>query len=258
MVPERGPAGAGTRCAWLDVPFEEKDRAKALGASWDAAERSWYAPRPDTAALAAWARLPELLPGEDRSLGQGLFVDPIPETSWYVNVRSAVGIRDWYRIRQMVYRRAGHRCEACGCQPDQAARPLMEAHERFTYNHVAGVQKLRRLICLCSACHSTTHFGLANLRGEAEAALGHLQLVTGMTRGQAEMHVAQAFEMWELRSRITWAVDLSVISDAGIRVRQAPRPAVRTPPPQPPPGDTWPPRLADPPPPGKSRITAFY
>lgn len=64
------------------------------------------------------------LPGEDRSFGQGLFVDPIPETSWYVNVRSAVAARDWYRIRQMVYRRAGHRCEACGRQLDQTASLL--------------------------------------------------------------------------------------------------------------------------------------
>ena len=178
-------------------------------------------------------------------------------------MRSAVAVRDWYRIRQMVYRRAGHRCEACGRQPDQTASLLMEAHERFTYDYVAGVQKLRRLICLCSACHSTTHFGLANLRAEAEAALGHLQLVTGMTRGQAEVHVAQAFEMWELRSRITWTVDLSVISDAGIAVRQASRPAVparsmptsATPPPA---DEAWPPRLAAPPPPGQSGITAIY
>jgi hypothetical protein len=133
---------------WLDVPIAEKDRAKALGAQWDCGERSWFATDPGMAALAPWSRLPEVLPGEDRSLGEGLFVDLIPETSWYVNVRSAVGIRDWYRIRQMVYRRAGYRCEACGCQPDQTARLLMEAHERFTYDEAPGVQVLRRLSCL--------------------------------------------------------------------------------------------------------------
>ena len=180
-----------------------------------------------------------------------------------MNMRSAVAVRDWYRIRQMVCRRADRRCEACGRQPDQTVSLLMEAHERFTYDHVAGVQKVRRLICLCSACHATTHFGLANLRGKAKAALGHLQLVTGMTRGQAEVHVAQAFEMWELRSRITWAVDLSVISDAGIAVRQASRPAVpassmptsATPRRQTKRGRRgWLPRLR----PGQSRITAIY
>src|SRR5260370_31336973 len=130
MALPREPA-TGPRRLWLDVPFDEKDRAKALGARWDQNERNWYAPAPGMAPLAPWARLPEVLPGEDSSLGQVLFVDPIPETSWFVNVRSAVGIRDWYRIRQMVYRRAGNRCEACGCHADLTGSLLMEAHERF-------------------------------------------------------------------------------------------------------------------------------
>ncbi|WP_415678782.1 DUF5710 domain-containing protein [Tsukamurella hominis] len=29
---------------WLDVPFEEKDHAKAAGARWDPEQRCWYAP----------------------------------------------------------------------------------------------------------------------------------------------------------------------------------------------------------------------
>ena len=29
---------------WLDVPFEEKDEAKALGARWDGMRRLWYKP----------------------------------------------------------------------------------------------------------------------------------------------------------------------------------------------------------------------
>ena len=65
---------------WLDVPFEAKDDAKAAGARWDPAAKRWYAPRSGMSALAPWAalsELPELLPGEDRSFGSGLFVDPL-------------------------------------------------------------------------------------------------------------------------------------------------------------------------------------
>jgi hypothetical protein len=247
---------------WLDVPITEKERVKTLGARWDPDERSWYAPRPGMHALAPWSRLPEVLAGEDRSLGEGLFIDLIPQTSWYVNVRSAVRILDWYRIRQMVYRRAGYRCEACGCQPDPTARLLMEAHERFTYDESTGVQALRRLICLCSACHTTTHFGAANVRGVAEEAMSHLQRVTGMTRAQAEAHADRAHELWKRRSRIAWTLDLSVISGTGIAVRKSAPPGPASTPPRsatpPPTDDVWPPRLADPPPPGESRITAFY
>lgn len=39
---------------WLDVPFGEKDDAKAAGALWDWRAKRWYAPRPGMAKLARW------------------------------------------------------------------------------------------------------------------------------------------------------------------------------------------------------------
>lgn len=210
----------GTR-VWLDVPFAEKDRARALGARWDPAERSWYAPRAGMTGFAHWEQLPEVLPGEDRTFGgPGLFVDLIPSTSWFTNVRSAVDRRDWERLRQMVYRRAGYRCEACGCHRDTPAGLHMEAHERFSYDLATGVQALRRLICLCTACHGTTHFGFARISGEEQAAMGHLQFVTGMNYNQARRHIAEAFTLWEIRNGSRWQLDLSVISDAGITLQE--------------------------------------
>ena len=207
---------------WLDVSYDEKEAAKARGAIWDPVRKSWYAPRPSMAGLAAWARLPEVLPGEDRAFGQGLFVDLIPATSWFDNVRSAVSERDWYRIRHMVYRRAGQRCEACGAGADKAAGIFMEAHERFAYQigvgAASGAQVLRRLICLCSRCHQVTHFGRTSLgRPQAEdSALAHLMAVTGMDVGQARAHVAEAFRVWDERSQREWAVDLGMLASAGI------------------------------------------
>ncbi|WP_433237720.1 DUF5710 domain-containing protein [Streptosporangium sp. CA-135522] len=43
---------------WLDVPYSEKDEAKALGARWDPAAKRWYAPRTGLAGLQRWAALP--------------------------------------------------------------------------------------------------------------------------------------------------------------------------------------------------------
>ena len=77
----------------LDVPYAEKDEAKAQGARWDAAARRWYAPRADMTALERWQAVPDvpdLLPGEDRSFGSGLFVDLVPGSCWFTNVRSCV------------------------------------------------------------------------------------------------------------------------------------------------------------------------
>jgi len=39
---------------WLDVPFDEKDEAKAAGARWDRRAKRWYAPRPGVPELERW------------------------------------------------------------------------------------------------------------------------------------------------------------------------------------------------------------
>jgi Domain of unknown function (DUF5710) len=211
---------------WLAVPFEDKDAARRLGARWDGKRRQWYAPLSGSPLLERWAELPEDLPGEDRTFGAGLFVDLIPSTSWFANVRSAVSPTDWYRIRTMVYSRAGNRCETCGRAADPEAGLRLEAHERFKY--AGNVQRLRRLLCLCSACHATTHMGLAGIRGEGEPALGHLMAVTGMTRAQAGEHVREAFRVWEKRSRIQWVVDVRMIECENVEMTARPTGGLET------------------------------
>ncbi|PRX97745.1 DUF5710 domain-containing protein [Allonocardiopsis opalescens] len=216
---------------WLDVPFQEKDEAKALGARWDPKARRWYAPRAKAEGLDRWAALPEVpetLPGEDRAFGQGLFVDLVPASCWFTNVRSCVDARDWERLRRMILRRAGHACEACGRGEDRAARRRLEAHERWSYDSATHVQALRRIVCLCTDCHTATHMGLAQLRGEAARATAHLRAVTGMTAGEARAHIEAAFELWRVRSAVDWSLDLRILTDAGITLAPPPEAAERT------------------------------
>ena len=207
--------------AWLDVPYDEKDAAKALGARWDPQARRWYAPQPGSPELARWAPLPdipELLPGEDRAFGSGLFVDLVPSSCWFTNVRSCTTPRDWERLRRMIVGRAEGRCEACGRGEDRDARRWLEAHERWAYDEQAGTQTLRRLLCLCTDCHRVTHFGRAKLHGMAAEALAHLRAVTGMSEDQASAHVGNAYAVWQRRSSRDWALDLEILTGAGIAV----------------------------------------
>jgi len=219
-----------TERVWLDVPFADKDAAKRAGARWDPAAKRWYAPRAGIRALDRWAAradVPDLLFGEDRFLGAGLFVDLVPRSCWFTNVRSCVDQTDWERLRRMITRRAAQRCEVCGAAEDPGAKMWLEAHERWTYNDATRVQRLGRLICLCSACHTVTHFGLAQVRGREEEAYAHLMAVTGMTRAEAREHVEVAFEVWFQLSRIEWTLDLSILTDAGVTVTPPPDAAGR-------------------------------
>jgi hypothetical protein len=221
-VPEQSLSGR----TWLDVPFAEKDAAKAAGARWDPTVRRWYAPT-NSKSLGRWVAsddLPSLLPGEDRSFGSGLFVDLVPSSCWFSNVRSCVSSTDWDRIRRMVYARAGHRCEACGAPADRANKRWLEAHERWEFlegiDHPVApngrVQSLRRLVCLCTWCHQATHFGFASLQGREEQALDHLQSVNGWTRGRTRNHVSEAYAVWDERSKHEWALELGILLRAGV------------------------------------------
>jgi hypothetical protein len=64
---------------------------------------------------------------------------------------------------------------------------------------------------------------LATVRGREDEAFAHLVAVTGMTEAEARRHVDNAFQVWQRRSLITWSLDLSVLTDAGVTL--APPPA---------------------------------
>jgi hypothetical protein len=215
------------------VPYSEKGAAKAAGARWDPTARRWYDPRGTTPALQRWAarpEVPEVLPGEDRSFGAGLFVDLVPRSCWFTNVRSCVTQQDWERLRRPIFRRAGYRCEACGATEDRETRRRLEAHERWHYDDHTGVQSLRRLIALCSPCHLTTHFGYANVTGRTGRtghALAHLRSVTGMTDREAWAHIDAAQNLWIARSARTWELDLNILTGAGITLAQPESAATR-------------------------------
>ncbi len=218
--PQRRTTGPAAR-AYIDVPFAEKDAAKALGARWDQTAKRWYDPRPPTAGLDRWAArppVPDLLPGEDRTFGAGLFVDMVPRSCWFTNVRTCVTQQDWERLRRMITRRAGQQCEACGAGEDRTVQRWLEAHERWAYDDRTGVQTLRRLICLCSDCYLSTHLGYANVTGRTDQALAHLRAVTGMTDTEVSRHVDAAGELWKRRSARVWTLDLTMLTDAGVTV----------------------------------------
>lgn len=211
---------------WLDVPYDQRHEAEKAGAVWNDQRRRWYTPKPDPEAFAKWLpsgeELPSTFAGEDRTFGEGLFVDLIPRTCWFTNVRSCVAQRDWERLRRVIVGRADSKCEACGAIRDASVKRWLEVHERWAYDETTATQTLKRLICLCTDCHQTTHMGFARVHGRGEMALKHLMKVTGFARNDAEEHVEAAFVVWRKRNRKAWNLDLSLLKDAGIEIKTPP------------------------------------
>lgn len=102
--------------SYLDVPYAEKDAAKALGARWDPTARRWYDPRPPSPGLDRWTarpEVPELLPGEDRTFGSGLFVDPGRDAASHRTSASSFGAAT---------HGSGVRSGGRRCRPDERRR----------------------------------------------------------------------------------------------------------------------------------------
>ena len=116
-------------------------------------------------------------------------------------------------MRRLVVGRADNRCECCGKEGG------IEVHERWEYREKERLQKLKRLVALCSKCHEATHMGLAQVMGKGERAKRHLAAVTGMSLSDADKHVAKAFELWTRRNEIDWHLDLSLMTDNGIAIK---------------------------------------
>jgi hypothetical protein len=157
-------------------------------------------------------------PHEDRQFGgNSLFVDLIPATSWFKNVRSEIPKKVWDSIRKSVYARANDTCEICGRTPAKKNGDRIECHERWEYlpgpKPGTGIQRLKRFIALCSACHESTHMGLAEVRGRGEIAKAHFKKVTGMSDQEVRKHIRQAFEIWERRSEMEWILEMPLLED---------------------------------------------
>lgn len=135
---------------------------------------------------------------------QRLFVDLVPKTAWFSNLRSELTGGEWEMVKQLTFTKAGYACEVCGGRGSQ--HPV-ECHERWDYNEATCVQTLIGTIALCPSCHQSTHYGLADVRGQGRQALAHLMRVNRWSKDQAECHIKQAFIDWSRRNRMMWILD---------------------------------------------------
>lgn len=139
-----------------------------------------------------------------------LSIELVPQTSWFDNVRAKVPRKEWDFLRKRTYAAANNRCEICnGVGPSHP----VECHEKWHYDDKKKIQKLEGLIALCPACHKVKHIGLSEARGEYEEALAQLCKVNKWDSIEATEYVQAVFDLWHLRSRHQWKVDISVLDE---------------------------------------------
>ena len=138
-----------------------------------------------------------------------LKIELVPMSAWFQNYRNKYPDK-WKAQKQACYKAAGYRCEICNGKGPQWP---VEAHEVWEWDEIHHIQKLIRLIALCPDCHEVKHFGLASSRGRSQEAMEHLMKVNRWDELTARQHIHYAFKQWQKRSRITWALDCSVLEE---------------------------------------------
>lgn len=140
---------------------------------------------------------------------QKLFVDLIPQTAWFSNLRSELSAAEWKQVQNKTFHAAQMKCECCG---GIGKKHPVECHERFSYDITTNTQTLIKTLALCPTCHKTTHFGMAKILGLDGMAIGQLQRVNKWGREQTEQHISQAFKEWRERNAIEWKLDARWLS----------------------------------------------
>ena len=166
-----------------------------------------------------------IIPGEDRDWGGSvLYIDLIPQTCWFTNVRSVLPQSEWRDLAGKIRERAGFACEICGFD-----KMTLDVHERWAYEEKDGrrTQRLVRLIALCKWCHGATHMGYAEFKGTDEKMRRHIARINKWTPSRVIDHRDAAFRRWDERSQHLWDLDISMIENLGYHPKPVPNNEVR-------------------------------
>lgn len=192
----------------LLVPKGAADEARRLGATWDAALRTW------SVATDAAADIPRrMLPTRDRPGAPTpyILISLVPQTSWGRNLRAVMGADSWRPfVREHVYPSTGSVCRICGGRGESWP---VEADEVWRYDDSRNVQRLHAIVPLCPACHEVRSAGLAIRNGRRTAIVDHLAWVERIGAKEASRRIDDALHQWTSRSRRRWTIDLSHMSE---------------------------------------------
>ena len=155
-------------------------------------------------------RYPSELPKEDRLYGgNDFYVDLVPRSVWWANLRVMLSPSQWKFLSKYVIQRAGAVCEICG------STTRLEAHERWDFDKRTGIQRLVRIVCMCKLCHLSIHIGLARVLGIREDIDAHIFSLTMWGKREMKHHIKEARERWDELSHLAWTADVSIVIDAG-------------------------------------------
>ena len=141
-----------------------------------------------------------------------IFIELIPKTCSFSNVRTLLPAKYWNKLRKESYDKAQHKCEICGqTGKEQGYKHNLECHEIWGYDDRLKIQKLIGLISLCPRCHQIKHFGRTSAVGLQAKAFKHMEEVNGWNHKECVNHLSEITLIQKERSKYKWRIDLTIL-----------------------------------------------
>lgn len=148
--------------------------------------------------------VPGSIPGLGSKMSRKLAIELVPSTSWNNNLRSLLGKQKWADLRKKVIGAWGNKCAIC-----KTATKAVDCHEVWDFNEKDQTQNLIDIIPLCKKCHMVKHLGLSELIANRKGSnldylIFHYMKVNKCSREDFEKDKAEAYNLFEKRSQISW------------------------------------------------------
>lgn len=204
---------------FLNVIYGEHEKPRDIGAMWDKEYKKWYVPLDvDKNLFSQWFGISKDFFTKSTLDKPLLYIDLVPSTTWYSNLYKFLKKKDWDIVRHHIYEKSNHKCEICD---GIGKNGRVDAHERWEYDDIKHIQKLKEISCLCPACHRATHLGFAEASGFGATAKRHLKWINKWSRHDTTKHVNNAFNIWDERSNHEWLVDVTwLIEESNISISE--------------------------------------
>lgn len=131
----------------------------------------------------------------------------VPDSCWYSNLRTILSKKQWDFLKADAKERADGKCMICGRITEK-----LEAHEKWSYDENACVQKLEDIIAVCKDCHCVIHIGRTQLKGDEERAEKHFMKVNECSYAEYRKALGEANVVHRRRNEVSeWKLDLSYL-----------------------------------------------
>lgn len=133
-----------------------------------------------------------------------LTIELVPKTAWNKSLAQTLPRSVWTNIRTNYIEQKGKKCEICS-----QTNGIFNLHEIWSYDDIKHIQKLDRLILLCTMCHHVKHIGLTQILAnqgiiDLEDIIKHFCKVNNCTKKDFQLYERETFDTWRQRSLLPW------------------------------------------------------